>query len=219
VQYRNIKAVGRTGRDEMQGRSDRTVVKQGLKLLLVRVILGAAAAGAAMALMRAVDRGEILVALFVGLVPGIVEKSFRKLVAGAVLALIGYGVGARVGVFIAKSASGVPLGHWAITGAFIGMTAGISRKPGQWFSFRVVVRSFGIVYGFVLGMVFGLMGDIGGFFTIPAYNLPLFYYMREVSLVCAGVFINLGVGVACILTASLDNGLWRVARAVEKAET
>lgn len=202
----------------MERRSDREVVKQGLKLLLVRVILGAAAAGAAMALMRVVDKGEILVALLVGLVPGIVDKSLKKLVAGAVLALIGYGAGARVGVLVAKSASGVPLGHWAITGAFLGMTAGISRTPGQWFSFRVVVRSFGIVFGFVLGLAFGLMGDIGGFFTIPAYKLPLFYYMREVSLVCAGVFINLGVGIACIITASLDNGLWRVARAVEKTE-
>ncbi len=202
----------------MQGTRDRAVVKQGLKLLLVRIILGAAAAGAAIALMRVVNRGEILVALFVGLVPGIVDRSLKKLVAGAVLGLVGYNVGARVGVLIAKSASGVPLGHWAITGAFIGMTAGISRKPGQWFSFRVMVRSFGIVYGFVLGLIFGVMGDIGGFVTIPAYKLPLFYYMREVSLVCAGVFINLGVGVACILTASLNNGLWRVARAVEKIE-
>jgi hypothetical protein len=201
----------------MQTNSDRTVVKTGLKLLLVKIILGAAGAAAAMALMRVLSAGEILVALFIGLVPGVAERSVKKLVVGALLGVVGYIVGARVGMLVAKSASGIPLGHWALTGAFIGMTAGISRKPGQWFSFRIVVWSLGAVYGFLFGLVFGIIGDIAGFLTVPMHSLGLFYYMREVSLMCAGIFISLGTAVADILSASIDNGLRRVARAIEKA--
>ncbi len=200
----------------MQTERDRAVVKRGLLLLVVKVILGALAAAAAMVLMRVAGSGEILVALFIGMVPGVAERSLKKLVAGALFAVVGYTLGARIGVLVAKSASGVPLGHWAVTGAFIGMTAGISRKRGQWFSFRIVVWSLGAAYGFVLGLVFGVIGDIAGFFTVPTHFLGLYYYMREVSLLCAGIFVSLAAAVASILSASVDNGLWRVARAVEK---
>jgi hypothetical protein len=200
----------------MEIERDRTVVKRGLKLLLGKVILGAAAAVAAMALMRVLDTGEIVVALFIGLVPGLAERSLKKLVAGALLGAVGYLAGARVGALVAKSASGIPLGHWAVTGAFIGATAGFSRKPGQWFSFRIVVWSLGAAYGFLLGLIFGAVGDIAGFLTVPAHSLGLFYYMREVSLLCAGVFVSLAAAIAGVLSASVDNALWRVARAVEK---
>jgi len=203
----------------MQEKRDREIVRRGIRLLIAKVILGALAAGAAILLMRAVGNREILVALFIGLVPGIAEGSLKKLLFGAILGLIGYSVGARVSAAVAKSfIEEVPFGHWAIVGAFIGMTAGVSRSPGQWFSFRFVVWTLGSVYGFVFGFLFGFLGDIGGFFTLPAHGLGLHYYMREVSLLCAGVFINLGAAVAAIFSASLDNGLLRVARAVEKAE-
>ena len=203
----------------MEGKRDREIVKRGIGLLIARVILGGLAAGLAILLMRAVGNREIVVALFIGLVPGIAERSLKTLVYGAILALIGYGVGGRVSAALAKSLiEEVPFGHWAIVGGFIGMTAGVSRSPGQWFSFRFVVWSLGTVYGFIFGFVFGLLGDIGGFFTLPAHGLGLHYYMKEVSFLCAGVFINLGAAVAAILSASLDNGLARVARAVEKAE-
>jgi hypothetical protein len=204
----------------MQGKRDRETVKQGIKLLIAKVILGALAAAAAILLMRLVGRREILVALFIGLVPGIVEGSRKKLVYGVVLGLIGYSVGARVSAAVAKSfIEEVPFGHWAIVGAFIGMTAGISRSPGQWFSFRFVGWSLGAMYGFALGFVFGSLGDIGGFLTFSAQGLGMHFYMREISLLCAGVFINLGAGLAAILAASLDNGLLRVARVIEEAET
>ncbi|RJP66014.1 MAG: hypothetical protein C4532_16620 [Candidatus Abyssobacteria bacterium SURF_17] len=202
----------------MEGKRDRVVVKQGIRLAIMKAILGAAAAIVAMMLMRLFGWSEITVAVCIGLVPGISEKSLRKALAGAVLGFVGYSVGARVGATLARSFSGVPLGHWAVVGAFIGLTAGMVRQPGQWFSFRFIVWWLGCVWGIVLGLVFGIMGDIGGFFTIPAYELPLFYYMREVSLICAGVFINLGVAVASVLASVIDNALSRVARSVERAE-
>ncbi len=203
----------------MEERRDRAIVKHGLKLLLVKVILGGVAAVAAMLLMRAVGNREILVALFIGLVPGIAERSLKVSLYGAAFAVIGYAVGGTVSAAIAKRGiEEIPLGHWAIVGGFIGMTAGISRSPGQWFSFRFVIWSLGAAYGFVLGLIFGFIGDIGGFFAIRADNLPFFYYYKEVSFICAGVFINLVVALVSIITASLDNGLWRVARAVEGRE-
>ncbi len=202
----------------MESQRDRIAVKQGIRLLIAKVILGAVAAGLAMLLMRAVGIGEIAVALLIGIVPGVTERSLKKFLAGVVLALIGYMVGAMAGLNIAKIMSGVPLGHWAVTGAFIGLTAGISGKPGQWFSFRVIVWTLGALYGFVFGLVFGVLGDIGGFLITQAPAMPLFYYSREVSLLCAGVFINFGVALATIAAASVDNGLWRVARIVERVE-
>ena len=204
----------------MEGTRDREIVKRGIMLLVAKVILGALAAGAAMLLMRMVGNREVIVALFIGLVPGIAERSLKKLLLGAVLGFVGYTVGARISAAMAKSIiQEVPLGHWAIGGAFIGMTAGVCRSRGQWFSFRVIIWSLGAAYGFVLGLLFGFLGDIGGFFTLPAHSLGLHYYLREVSLLCAGVFINLGAALAAILAASLDNGLLRVARAVEQAES
>jgi len=204
----------------MEGTRDREIVKRGIMLLVAKVILGALAAGAAMLLMRMVGNREVIVALFIGLVPGIAERSLKKLLLGAVLGFVGYTVGARISAAMAKSIiQEVPLGHWAIVGAFIGMTAGVCRSRGQWFSFRVIIWSLGATYGFVLGLLFGFLGDIGGFFTLPAHSLGLHYYLREVSLLCAGVFINLGAALAAILAASLDNGLLRVARAVEQAES
>lgn len=203
----------------MEEKRDRVIVKHGLKLLLVKVILGGVAAAAAILLMRIVGSREVLVALFIGLVPGIAERSLKVFLFGAVFAVIGFFIGGSISAAIAKKAiQEVPLGHWAIVGGFIGMTAGISRRPGQWFSFRFVIWSLGAAYGFVLGLIFGFLGDIGGFFAIRADNLPFFYYYKEVSFIFAGVFINLVVALASIITASLDNGLWRVARAVEGRE-
>jgi len=204
----------------MNGKRDRAVIKHGFKLLILKAILGGLAAAAAMLLMRVVGSREMLVAFFIGLVPGIVEKSPKKVFYGVVFALIGYAVGGRVSAALAKNIiQEVPFGHWAIVGGFIGMTAGISRTKGQWFSFRFLIWTLGAFYGFILGLIFGFFGDIGGFLTIPfGESLGLHYYLREVSLLCAGVFINIGAALAGILSDLLNNGLWRVARAVEQAE-
>jgi hypothetical protein len=186
----------------MEDRIEMAPAKHGWKLLGVKVLLGACAAAGGMGMMRVAGGREILVALFIGLVPGIAEKSLKKTLGGALLALIGYSFGARVGILIAKSASGVPLGHWAVTGAFIALTAAIRRYPDQSRS----SRNTGAITGIVLGLVFGILGDIGGFFTVPAHHaLPLFYYAREVSLLCAGVFINFAAGLASMLAMAAEN--------------
>ncbi len=205
----------------MKGMRDRAIIKNSLLLLIVKVVLGGVAAAAAIALMRVVGNKEVIVALFIGIVPGLAERSIKKIIFGALLGCIGYFVGARVASALAPKLidEAVPIGHWAIVGGFIGMTAGISRRPGQWFSFRFLLFSVGAVYGFVLGLIFGLLGDLGGFMTVLAIEeTPLMYYAREVSLICAGVGINLAAAIASIPLGTLDNGLWRVARAVEKAE-
>ena len=188
--------------------------KHGFKLLIAKVILGALAAGVAMLLMRAFNTDEMLVAFFIGAVPGIAERSPKKLAAGALLGIVGYVVGANVGKQVARMAAGVPLGHWAIVGAFIGMTAGIARNPGQSFSSRAA----GIASGIVLGLVLGILGDIGGFLTIAPSSrlgLGLYLYLREVSLVCAGVFINLGAALASMLAMAVSRKAQRVAAAAE----
>ncbi len=199
---------------------DREAVKRGLKLLPVKMLLGAVAAIGGMLLFRVVGSREILVACFIGLVPGVSERSLKKFFYGVVFALAGYLIGGQISALLAKRlVPEVPFGHWAITGAFIGMTAGISTRKGQWFSFRFVLLSLGALWGFWLGFIFGILGDIGGFLTVSFEKFNLFYYMREVQLVFAGVFISLGAGIASILTLPLDNGLWRVARVVEGAES
>ena len=204
----------------MVGERDRIVVKRSLKLLILKVILGGVAAVAAMLLMRVVGSREVIVALFIGLVPGIVERSLKKFLYGAAFAIIGYIIGGRISGALAKTIiQELPLGHWAIVGGFIGMTAGIAHSKGQWFSFRFVIWSLGAAYGFILGAVFGFLGDVGGFLTMTSgESLGLHLYVREISLLCAGVFLNFGAALTCILTDSLDHGLWRVARAVEEAE-
>ncbi|RJP19155.1 MAG: hypothetical protein C4520_13270 [Candidatus Abyssobacteria bacterium SURF_5] len=188
--------------------------RHGLKLLGVKLILGIAAAFVAMAILRLFGGSELIVALCIGLVPGIAERSARKIVGGALLAVIGYQVGAHVGLAISKSASGVPLGHWAITGAFIGMTAGIRRFPGQAASSRIT----GGASGFILGLIFGIFGDIAGFLTISAPNLPLFYYLREVSLLCAGFFINFACALATMLAMVIARRSRGEAVAVQEAQ-
>ncbi|GAB4336917.1 MAG: hypothetical protein Kow0099_10120 [Candidatus Abyssubacteria bacterium] len=204
----------------MESQRDRTVVRRGIRLLVAKAILGTVAAAAAIAIMRVAGNREILVAVCIGLVPGIMDRSPKKLIFGIIFAILGYAVGARISVALGKLLiEEVPFFHWAITGAFIGMTAGFSSSKGQWFSFRWLIWTLGAAYGFLLGFVFGIMGDIGGFFTIVAPDLPLFYYMREVSLLCAGAFINIGAALATILATSLNNGLFRVARTVENVET
>ncbi len=197
------------------------VNRHNLFLLLLKMILGAVAAGVAMLLMRVVGSREVLVAFFIGLVPGIVEKSPKKIVYGAIFGIIGYAVGARVGTVLAKSIiQEVAIGHWAIVGGFIGLTAGISRNKEQWFAFRFILWSLGAFYGFIFGLILGLFGDVGGYLAIPlAGKLGLHYYTREICFLCAGIFINLGVAIAGMLTSALDDGLLRVAKIVEKAES
>lgn len=202
----------------METNREREIVKQGFKLLAIKLILGAAAAGIAMGLMRVAGGGEILVALLIGLVPGVAERSSKKMAVGAVLAVVGYLVGARVGIAVARSASGVPLGHWAVTGAFIGMTSGMSSLEGRWFSSRYRVSLLGAAFGFFFGGLFGVLGDIAGFLTVAVYKVSLFYYLREVSLLCAGIFINLGAGVGAILEAKFEKKLGRKDEPVETAE-
>lgn len=188
--------------------------RHGFTLLIVKVILGAVAAGTAMLLIRAFNTGEILVAFFIGAVPGIAERSPKKLAAGALLGIVGYVAGANVGTLIARMAAGVPLGHWAVVGAFVGITAGIPRHPGQ----SVSSRAVGIAGGVVLGLVFGVLGDIGGFLTVPLsghLGVDLFLYLREVSLACAGVFINLAAALASMLAMAASRRTQRVASAAE----
>ena len=86
----------------MEARRDRAVVKHGLRLLIIKAVLGGAAATAAMLLMRVVGSREVLVALFIGLVPGIAERSLKMLLYGAVFAIVGYVVGGHISAAIAK---------------------------------------------------------------------------------------------------------------------
>jgi hypothetical protein len=205
----------------MEGTQDRASVKKNLLLLIVKVLLGGAAATFAIALMRVVGNKEVIVALFIGLVPGLAEKSIKKAILGALFGCIGYFIGARVASALAPMLihEAVPVGHWAVVGGFVGMTVGISRKPDQWPSFRFMLFSLGAVYGFALGLVFGLLGNTGGYMAVLALGeTPLMYYAGEISLICTGMSINLAAAIASIPLGALDNGLWRVARAVEKAE-
>lgn len=200
----------------MEPMRDRAIIKQGILLLVVKTILGGGAAAAALGLMSVVGSYEIIVAVLIGLVPGIVEKSKKKFLYGILFGALGYKVGGMISASVAREFlfEEIPMGHWALVGGFIGMTAGISRRPGQWLSFKLILWSIGAVLGFIFGLVFGVLGDIGGFFALRFDIFPM--HMREISLMCAGIFINLGAGIAAIFTDSLDNGLWRVARATEK---
>ncbi|MBI4831427.1 MAG: hypothetical protein HY801_07710 [Candidatus Lindowbacteria bacterium] len=201
----------------MQAKPDSVAVERSAKALIAKAILGGVAAATAMLLMRVIGSREVLVALFIGLVPGIAEKSFRKVAAGAILGIFGYVVGARISLVIARSLFGVPLGLWSVTGAFIGLTAGI-LYAAQSTPFRLSIRLRGCVYGFLFGLMFGILGDIGGYFTIVAnrlgFGFGLFYYMTEFSLLCAGIFINLGVALA---TAFSESSNRHAARSAEKA--
>ena len=189
----------------------------GFKLLCAKLLLGGVAAVIGMALMRVIGGGEIIVALLIGLVPGIAERSTKKIVAGAVLAVIGYYVGAQVGNAIAKSGQGVPFGHWAVTGAFIGLTSGFSRIEGKWLSPRPLASIIGAICGLILGFAFGFSGDIAGLAATFTSSEMAFYhfYMREISLLCAGIFINLGSALASGLTALLER---KASGATEAAE-
>jgi hypothetical protein len=178
----------------------------GFKLLCIKLILGAVAAIVGVVLMRIIGGGEIIVALLIGLVPGIAERSLKKIIAGAILGLVGYTVGAQVGNAVARSTEGVPLGHWAITGAFIGLTSCISRVEGKWLSPRPLASVVGAVCGLILGALFGVLGDLGGLLAAFTSSELAFYhlYIRETSLLLAGIFINFGSAMASGLTGRLE---------------
>jgi hypothetical protein len=190
----------------MEEMSGSAVAGGGFKLLGVKLILGALAAIVGMILMRILGGAEFVVAILIGIVPGIAERSPKKAAAGAVLGLVGYFVGARAGVAVAKAAQGVPFGHWAITGGFIGLTSGISRREGLWRSPWPRATLLGAGCGFILGAIFGFLGDIAGLLAVFAFPIPSFLYMRttELSLLCAGIFINLGAAAGSGLEARLD---------------
>jgi hypothetical protein len=179
---------------------------RGFKLLCVKLVLGAVAALVGMALMRLIGGGEILVAILIGLVPGIAERSTKKIVAGAILGLVGYTVGAQVGHAVARSVEGVPLGHWAVTGAFIGLTSGMSRIEGKWLSPRPLASFVGAICGLILGGLFGALGDLAGLLAAFSSSELAFYhlYIRETSLLLAGIFVNLGFALASGLTGWLE---------------
>jgi hypothetical protein len=178
---------------------------------------GEQAAVIGMALMRIIGGGEVIVALLIGLVPGITEKAPKKIVAGAVLAVIGYYVGAQVGNAVAKPFQGVPLGHWATTGAFIGLTSGISRLEGKWLSPRPLASLVGAVFGLIFGGVLGALGDLAGLLAAFTSSELAFYhlYIRETSLLLAGIFINLGSALASGLTGRLERKAEGAAEATE----
>ena len=199
----------------MEEAHEHEVIKHGFRLLLIKVILGGVAAAVAMAMMRVVGHHELLVALLIGLVPGLAEKSLKKLGYGAILGVVGFVIGGRISAIMAKSIiEEVPFGHWAIVGGFIGITAGILRSSDEGFSFRSVGWSpAGIVAGIILCLILGFLGDIGGFLAIASNKAPLVLHMREVSLMCAGVFINLGAALASMLAMWLYNRRGRMAEA------
>lgn len=190
----------------MEETTERAAGIRGFKLLCLKLVLGALAAVVGMALMRVLGGGEIIVAILIGLVPGIAERSARKAVAGAILGLVGYLVGAQVGLAVARAGQGVPFGHWAITGAFIGLTSGLSRIEGKWLSPRPLASILGALLGLMLGGVFGLLGDMAGLMTAISATEMAFYhfYVREISLLCAGIFINLGSALASGLEGMLE---------------
>ena len=190
--------------------------------MCLKLILGALAAIIGMVLMRVFGGAEFIVAVLIGVVPGLAEKSPKKAVAGAVLGFVGYFVGARVGAAVGNTGQGVPFGHWAVTGGFIGLTAAISRREGLWRSPRFLATLLGACLGFFLGFVFGFLGDIAGLaatFAVP--NLPAFIYMRatEFSLLCGGIFINLGAAAGSGLEARLDKKTLQAAETAEEAAT
>jgi hypothetical protein len=191
---------------------------RGFKLLCVKLVLGAIAALVGIAVMRIIGGGEILVAILIGLVPGIAEKSTKKTVAGAILGLVGYIVGGQVGHAVARVVEGVPFGHWMVTGAFIGLTSGISRTGDRWLSPRPLATFLGAFCGLILGAVFGFLGDGAGLLAAFTSSELAFYhlYMRESSLLLAGIFINFGSALASGLTASLEK---KVGDADEPADT
>jgi hypothetical protein len=180
----------------------------GFKLLFLKMGLGALAAVVGMLLMRLIGGGEIVVAVLIGLVAGLAERSRNKALAGVVLGVVGYMVGAQVGAAVAASGQGVPFGHWAVTGAFIGLASGMSRIKDGLFPARPLALIAGAICGLILGAILGFTGDIAGLaavFTIS--DLPSFIYMNttEISLFMAGIFINLGAGLASGLTGRLEN--------------
>ena len=190
----------------MGEQSDNSAGGGGLKLLGLKLILGALAAIVGLGLMRVLGGAEFVVAVLIGIVPGLAEKSPKKAGAGAVLGLVGYFVGARVGAAVGGT-EGIPFGHWAVTGGFIGLTGGISRREGLWRSPRFGATLLGAACGFFLGFLFGFLGDIFGVaLTFTISDLPTFIYMRvtEISLVCAGIFINLAAAAGSGLEARLD---------------
>jgi hypothetical protein len=177
-----------------------------VKMFFTKLILGALAAIVGMVLMRILGGAEFVVAVLIGTVPGLAEKSPKKAVAGAALGFVGYFVGAQVGAAIGRG-EGVPFGHWAVTGGFIGLTSAISRREGLWRSPRFLATLLGACLGFSLAFLFGFLGDIAGLaltFAVP--DLPSFIYMRvtEISLLLAGIFINLGAAAGSGLEAKLD---------------
>lgn len=205
----------------MEGKNGGGTVKGGLKLLGTKLVLGAVAAVVGMLLLRVFGAGEIIVALLIGLVPGIAERSAKKAVAGAILAIVGYTVGARIGISVAKSGQGVPFGHWAVTGAFIGLTSAMARAEGKWVSPRPVAPVLGALLGLILGAAFGLLGDMAGLLAAISSSEIAFYhfYIREISLLCAGIFINLGAGLASGLEGKLESKARKAPETAEPAET
>ena len=194
----------------------------GFKLLCLKLILGALAAIVGLVLMRVFGGAEFLVATLIGLVPGMAEKSAKKGIVGAVLGFVGYYVGAHVGATVGDSGQGVPFGHWAVTGGFIGLTSAISRREGLWRSPRLLATVFGAGCGLLLGAIFGFSGDIIGLaavFTVS--DLPSFIYMytTEFSLVCAGIFINLGAAAGSALEVRLGKKDLNTAETTEGAAT
>ncbi len=190
----------------------------GLKLLCLKLILGALAAIVGLGLMRVLGGAEFVVAVLIGIVPGMAEKSPKKAGAGAVLGLVGYFVGARVGLAVGGT-EGIPFGHWAVTGGFIGLTGGISRREGLWRSPRPGATLLGAACGFFLGFLFGFLGDIFGVaLTFTISGLPAFIYMRvtEISLVCAGIFINLAAAAGSGLEARFDKEAPQASETAEK---
>lgn len=199
----------------MEEAREHEAIKHGFQLLLIKVIIGGLAAVVAMVVMRVVGNHEVLVALLIGLSPGLAEKSLKKLVYGAILGTAGFIIGGHISAIMAKSIiQEVPLGHWAIVGGFIGITAGILRSSDEGFSFRSAGWSRGgIAAGIIICLIFGFLGDIGGILAIMANQGTLVYYMREVSLLCAGVFINLGAALASMFATWLYNKRARAAAA------
>ena len=205
----------------MEERSNSGTAIGGFKLILLKMALGAVAAVAGMLLMRLVGGGGIIVAVLIGLAAGLAERSRNKALAGVVLAVVGYMVGAQVGGAVAGSGDGVPFGHWAVTGAFIGLASGLSRMEGRLLPARPLALIVGAICGLILGGILGFPGDIAGLAAVFSISdLPSFIYMRttEVSLLCAGIFINLGAGLASGLEGRLEKKAESASEAAEPAE-
>ena len=117
---------------------------------------------------------EIVGALLIGLVPGLVQRSARRALLGSAACAAGWLLGAvAFGIWM-----DLGMGAWLLAGAFLGAAAGV-------FSFSVPRA----IAGAALGLLAGLLGEISRYATLAVHGLRT-ADMQLLLLVSAGVLLN-----------------------------